>query len=172
MISEPSAYTYCSGCYVGVHWSGDGGRRGRGVSACVPLGGSIGVSPICGRSSRDVSRCCVGVEGPRGSCSAGRVCLRTVDVVHVKTLRSMHLPRSWTRWASDKTGAAVSPTRNPTRASRTSADGVVGLSLVYNMPRPGTPMYIRKGAAFGCGPRYGRGPLDGMGCSLIEVAAR
>jgi len=64
-----------------------------------------------------------------GSGSSGSACLRFVDIVHVMVLRYVHLPKSWTLWDSARTGAAVSPIWKPTRVSRTSVDGVAGVSL-------------------------------------------
>ncbi len=90
LISEPSVYTHCSGWYLGIHWSGVRAECRGCLYAWVPLSGSIGVSPRCGRYSRDVFHCCVGAGGPSGSFSAGRVCLRIVDMVLVRVLRSVH----------------------------------------------------------------------------------
>jgi hypothetical protein len=77
---------------------------------------------------------CVGEGVHIGSCSAGSMCVRIVDIVHVMVLRYVHWPRSWTLCNSDRHWAAVSPTRNPIRASLISADGMAGVSMAYSIP--------------------------------------
>ena len=47
----------------------------------------------------------------------------------------------------------MSPTRNPIRASITSADGVAGVSMEYIISRPGIPLWTRKGVC----PKGGEG---------------
>jgi hypothetical protein len=58
---------------------------------------------------------------------------------------------------------AVAPIRNPIRASRTSADDVEGVSMVYSISLPGVLLRIQNGAVSGWVSRYGGGPREGAG---------
>jgi hypothetical protein len=100
------------------------------------------MSITLGRAREDVNPPlpCVGEGVHIGSYSAGSVCVRIVDIVHVMVLRSVHQPSSWTLCISNRLGAAVSPTQNPIRTSLTFADGMAGVSMAYNISRPGVQL--------------------------------
>ncbi len=52
----------------------------------------------------------------------------------------------------------MAPIWNPIRASRISADGVEGVSVVYITPLHGVPLRIRNGAVYGWVLKRGSGP--------------
>jgi hypothetical protein len=83
-------HAHCLGWYLGVHGSGVGAESGAFGSVKVPLGGWKGVSIRLGRFRQDVPHRCVGEGVHRGSCSSGSVCVRVVDIAHVKVLRSVY----------------------------------------------------------------------------------
>ncbi len=92
---------------------------------------------------------CVGEGEHRDSCSAEEVCVDIVDMVHARVLRSVHIPRRWTRGREESLGAAVSPIRNPIRASLASVDGVEGVFMTYSVPLHRILLWTRKGAVSG-----------------------
>ena len=65
----------------------------------------------------------------------------------------------------------MSPTLNPIRDSLTSADGVAGDSMAYSIPRPGIPLWIRKGDVFEWVPKYGAVPGREWTAPVVSLLA-
>ena len=90
-MSKPSVYTHCSVQNLGVHGCGVGVVSVADRSVAPPSG-MRGMSIMHGRAWEDVypkiRRVEEGVHGR--SCSAEEVCVRIVDMIHARVLRSMY----------------------------------------------------------------------------------